>query len=84
MNEQNNISVTYKIKNYSGDEYDTGLPEELVETFNKLKEKLVEISDGKYQCTPFVYDPEAKGILTGIIENKGTHHTKLPFYLCIK
>jgi hypothetical protein len=82
--EKTNISVTYKVKNYSGEEYDTKIPVELVEAFAKLKEKLVEVSNGRYECTPFVFDPESQGLLTGIMEVKETHHTKLPFYLCIK
>ena len=80
-----NNSETYQVKNYYGSGYDTKLPVDLVESFAKLKEMLSELSNGKYECTPFVYDPnEAQGISTGIIEFKDNHHTKLPFYLSIR
>lgn len=83
--EKTQISETYHAKMYDGRSYDTKIPNELVEAFAKLKEMLGELSNGKYECTPFVYDQnEGQGISTGIIEVKETHHTKLPFYLSIK
>ena len=76
---------TYYVKNYDGSGYDTKLPVELVEIFAKLKEQLSFLSGGKYECTPFVYDPnETQGISTGIIEVTESNHTKLPFYLSIR
>ena len=83
--ENTNISETYQVKNYDGDSYDTKLPIDLVEAFAKLKDMLSELSNGKYQCTPFVFNPnDGHGISTGIIEVKEDYHTKLPFYLTIK
>ena len=83
--EKNNISETYQVKNYDGSGYDTKLPIDLVEAFAKLKEMLSELSGGKYECTPFIFDSnEAQGISTGNIEVKESHHTKLPFYLSIR
>lgn len=83
-NNTNNTN-TYQVKHYDSGSYDSKLPVDLVETFAKLKEMLSELSGGKYESTPFVYDPnETQGISAGIIEVKDNYHTKLPFYLSIR
>ncbi len=83
---------TYKLKFYTGSTFndenavfhDSGIPIELAEAFKLLKEKLYEVSNGVYDCSPFVFNPEIKGISTGIFETKNGQMTKLPFYLIIK
>ena len=76
---------TYKVKNYMGESYDSGIPIELVDALSKLKEKMDEVSNGKYYCTPFIYSEDLKGISVGIVEVKNDGiHTKTPFYLTIK
>lgn len=78
------MKETYQIANFDGENYDTKLPIELVEAFSKLKEKLVEVSNGRYQCTPFVFNPMTQGLSTSIIETNENKTIKLPFYLSIK
>jgi hypothetical protein len=79
------IKEIYQIKTFGGEEHDTQVPLKLAESFIVLKEKFEEISNGKYYCTPLVFEKNEKGVSVGIIEIKddGTH-VKLPFNLTIK
>lgn len=85
--EKNNISVpTYIVKSYDGNNnYDSNIPIELVEIFQKLTSTLKDLSNGKYDCSPLVFDPnQSQGVLVGIFETKENNTIKLPFYLSIK
>lgn len=76
---------TYQLNSHDGEAFDSQVPIELVESFIMLKNKFNSTSNGKYYCTPLVFEENEKGISVGIIEIKddGTH-VKLPFNLAIK
>jgi hypothetical protein len=76
---------TYQLNSHDGEAFDSQVPIELVESFIMLKNKFEETSNGKYYCTPLVFEENEKGVSVGIIEIKddGTH-VKLPFNLAIK
>ncbi len=65
--------------------YDSGVPIDLFEAFSKLKEELVIKSNGTYEATPIIFDPNSAGggIMSGIIEVKDGKHTKTEYVLTI-
>lgn len=75
---------TYQLKTHDGEVFDSQVPIELAESFIVIAKKFEEISNGKYYCTPLVFEEE-KGLSVGIIEKKEDGiHIKLPFKLTIK
>jgi hypothetical protein len=81
---------TKKISVYSpegegglGKSYDTGVPIDLFDAFSKLKEELVIKSNGIYEATPIIFNPNELGVISGIIEVKDGRHTKTEYVLTI-
>jgi hypothetical protein len=74
---------TYQLKTHDGEVFDSQVPIELAKSFIAVTKKFEETSNGKYHCTPLIFEEE-KGLSVGIIEVKddGTHF-KLPFNLTI-
>lgn len=66
-----------------GDSYDTGIPIDLYEVFSKLKEEMHNKSNGVFQCTPMVFNPNSPGASTCIVENKNGQSRKTEYTITL-
>jgi len=75
---------TYKLGLYGSDvKYDSGIPVDLAKHFTKLRDDLIVISEGIYEASPFVYEPEGNGLTVCIYEKRDGQIVKTKYRITL-